>query len=289
MKRIVSIIVWCFCGLGILLWLTQSFVNTWEPRIRTQLENRVGTALKAHVQIEDIVPSLLIHRIHLIDVRVYDQNTPGALIFRAADVSLTISLIDLPRALTDRNPIEAIGLVSVESPWLVLSPKIIEERAHRGSGKMNLPILFTLVWDHGTIQWKDPQGPHGAWTLYQAQGVFRIRGPHSDFATRGSMEAAESVRFQFSSFGHRWNAQNIIMGGDIHQAMSVAQCFIHKPLAPAFANPRGHFNLQLDLGGHRQPHVGDKFWNFIERGRLSLADAEFDVHPQVRPCKSPAR
>jgi len=279
MKRLTTFIVACFCTVGVLLWAAQSFVTTWEPQIRARLEKGIGDALHAQVQI-DGVSLAFIHRIHLANVQVWDLEKPRHLIFRASDIALTISFIDLPRALADRNPIESIGLVSLESPWILLSPEMLHQRLSGGRSKKSPPLFFTLVWDHGTFQVQDPQAPHGRWTLYQAHGDFKIRGPHlahMEWSIRGVLEQADLARIEFSSYGHRWSAQGLIRGGDIPGVLSVAEKLFHRPLIPADWKTKGHFSLDVQLGGRHGLVPGDSPWTYLEEGKLALDHAEIDV------------
>jgi len=279
MKRLTTFIMVCFCTVGVLLWLAQSFVTTWEPQIRTRLEKGIGDALHAQVQI-DAVSLAFPHHIHLTDVQAWDLEKPRHLIFRASDIALTISFIDLPRALADRNPIESIGLVSLESPWVLMSSEALHQRFSGGRSKKSPPLFFTLVWDHGTFQVLDPQAPHGRWTLYQAHGDFKIRGPHlahMELAIRGLLEQADLARIEFSSYGHRWNAQGIIRGGDIPGFLSVTEKLFHRSLIPADWKPEGHFSLDVQFGGRHGLSPGDPPWSYLEKGTLVFDHAEMNA------------
>lgn len=279
MKRLTTFLVVCFCTVGVMLWLAQSFVTTWEPQIRARLEKGIGDALHAQVQIDSISLAFL-HHIHLTNVQVWDLEKPRHPIFRASDITLTISLIDLPRALADQNPIESIGLVSLESPWILLSPEMLHERFSGGRSKKPPPLFFTLIWDHGTFEVQDPQAPHGRWTLYQAHGDFKIRGPHlahMELALQGILEQADLARIEFSSYGHRWNAQGIIRGGDIAGVLSIAEKLSHRSLIPAGWKPKGRFTLDVQFGGRHGYVTGDAPWTYLEQGTLSFDRAQVDI------------
>src|SRR5882672_11157823 len=109
MKRIAFIATLGFLGVGAALWVSQNYAARWEPQLRSQLETRAGTILSGdRVHIGTISISFL-HRAALKDVEIWDTHeNPETLIFRAKEVALTLSLIDLPRALIHRNPLEAI-------------------------------------------------------------------------------------------------------------------------------------------------------------------------------------
>src|SRR5205823_139009 len=134
-------------------------------------------------------------------------QAPERLLFRASEVALTASLIDLPRALYHRNPLEIIGLITVDTPFLTLSPEQIRVRRRGRSKGQATPPWFALEWNQGTFQWKDPRAPHGFWTIYQTKGFFRIRGPHIDALARGVVEQARSVDVHVRTLGQRWTAQ----------------------------------------------------------------------------------
>src|SRR6185437_994178 len=260
MKRVVLFIALCFCATGVLLWCGQNLVGRWEPAICARLERGIGAAVHGRVSIDDVSLSF-IHRIRLSNIRVWDADHPAQLLFRASEASLTLSLLDLPRALFQHRPLESIGRISVESPWLVLSPEALQRRSlSHGRARNPLPFLFTLTWDHGTFQWKDPRAPHGAWTLYQAQGVYRIRGPKTDFAARGMTEQARSVRFQFSSLGKRWNAQTYVQGGSLPGVLALWEHFFRRPLLAPKASLKGAFNLTLRAAGRRWPGQNEPVW-----------------------------
>ena len=280
MKRLTTFIVVCFCTVGVMLWLAQSFVTSWEPQIRRRLEKGIGDALHAQVQIDGISLAF-IHRIHLTNVQAWDLEKPHHLIFRASDIALTISFIDLPRALADQNPLESIGLVSLESPWMMLSPEVLHQRLSGNHSKKPPPLLFTLVWNHGIFQVQDPQAPHGRWTLYQAHGDFKIRGPHlahRELAMQGLLEQADLARIEFSSYGHRWNAQGIIRGGDIPGVLQIMEKLFHRPLVPANWKPKGRFSLDVQFGGHHGYVAGHAPWTFLEKVTLAFdrAEMQFD-------------
>src|SRR5687768_17523 len=127
MKRLVGILLLLFVVSATILHVAESFHSRWEPRFRHFVEARAGKILKSNVHIDSI--SLVFfpfrldkgwHQIRLNDVRVDDPEDPARPMFRASRIALTISLIDLPRAVLHRHPAESIGLVSVDNPSLVL-------------------------------------------------------------------------------------------------------------------------------------------------------------------------
>lgn len=275
MKRLTVIVVSLFCVLGASLWVLQSFVSAWEPRLRAALERRAGSALQARVQIDRLSIAFL-HRIRLHQVQVRDAQPPSPLLFRASDISITLSLIDLPRAILRRQPLEAIGLVSLHAPWVQTSTAFLQDRAAKSRPEA-WPLLFTLAWDHGTFQWKDPSAPGGAWTLYKAKGAFRIRGPRAAFDVQGALDAAQTIRVQGSRLGNRWNAQASILNGDLPATLELARRLAPKPLWPAGWASEGRYDLELRLAGRRFPSRGESPLPYLESGRLRLTDV------QVRP------
>ena len=257
------------------MWAAQSFVNDWEPRIRSELERRVGDALNARVQI-DSVSLGAIHRITLSNVSVWDRETPAHLVFHAPTIALTLSLLDLPHAVIKRRPLASIGLISIESPSIILSPERLNAfHTKRAPSVDKAPLLFTLAWNGGTFQWKDPRAPHGVWTVYQAEGAFRVRGPRTTLAVKGSVEQAQTVRFEFASLGKRWNARGYIRGGSFDGMLN-----LWRRMAPSGRQPppqlsaHGLFNLEIQATGRQWPKTGDRYWNYIEGGRLMVRHAQ---------------
>jgi hypothetical protein len=285
MKRLASFLGFFFCLFAVTLWVSQSFVNRWEPTLRQVLEARLSEALHARVEIDDIALPLP-YRVRLDNVHVWESGTPEKLIFRAASISLTLSLIDIPRAITRRQPLEAIGLVSVDTPWLVLSRELLtaHQKRREAASKVHVwPLLFTLSWEQGTFQWRDPAAPHGTWTMYQSRGAYRIRGPSTSFATRGSLEQADKFRFQFSTLARRWNAQAYVRGGDIGGVASLLSHVLQRPVLPDDWKAGGRFDLDLRASGRHHPTAGDKPWEFLQEGRLAFSQTQIQHLPSGAP------
>src|SRR5438309_2920829 len=156
MKRMAFIVVFLVGIIGTFEWLSEGLMNSWEPRLRAYLEETAGRLTKTRVQIDTIALASF-HRVRLLNVRVSEPDDRDHPIFRAGQIELTLSLIDLPRALYHRHPYEAIGLLSVQDPWIRLSPVIVAKHTNARRSGASLPPWFTLVWEGGTFQWQDPR------------------------------------------------------------------------------------------------------------------------------------
>src|SRR5437879_2614996 len=114
MKRFASIVIILVGLIGAFQWLSETFSARWEPDIRAAIEAAAGRATHTQVAIDSISLTVF-HRVRLFNVRMVDPQDSAKPIFQAGEIELTVSLIDLPRALAHRKPSEAIGLVSVKS------------------------------------------------------------------------------------------------------------------------------------------------------------------------------
>src|SRR5438477_400736 len=212
MKRMAFLIIFLVGTIGGFEWLSQGFNVSWEPALWAYLEKTAGRLTQTSVHIDSITVAYF-HRVRLMNVRVTEPEDPQHPLFQASQIELMFSLIDLPRALFHRRLYEAIGLVSVENPWVRLSEKTLARHTAREGSSSALPPWFALNWQGGSIQWEDPQAPHKAWTLYQSQGAFRVRGPQMSLSVDGNIEEARALRFQLTSLAHRWNARLLITEG----------------------------------------------------------------------------
>jgi len=267
MRRLAFIVTFLVGIAGGIQWLSQGFSSSWEPRLRAYLEDTAGRALQAKVSIDSIVPSFF-HRIRLLNIRIEEPS--GAPLFQAGEIELTISFIDLPRAVLRGHGYEAIGLVLVKNPRLRISPETLALHAARHRSSSSLPPWFTLAWEGGTFQWIDPAAPHGAWTLYQTHGAFRIRGPRTTFVMAGEVEQARSVRLQFASLGQRWNAQIRLAGADCDQVLALARSFRKKDIIPRDWSARGTFDLEARASGRRRPVRGQDWLDFLDEAHLTF-------------------
>src|SRR5258708_3913042 len=285
MKRVALIVTLLFLGVGVSLWVAQNYVTRWEPRLRSELEKRAYAALGVRIHIEDISVSF-IHQVALKGVEVWDtRQQPEALLFRAKEVALTASLIDLPRAILHRNPLEVIGKITIDTPVATLSSEGIGPwRMKKKASTSSTPLWFSVEWDHGTFQWKDAQAPHGAWTLYQSNGFFRIRGPHIDATARGTLEQAENVDVHLATFGHRWNAQARLFGGNIPGTLAAAERWTHRPLLPPNWKSQGHFDFDVQCGGRWPVTSGAQPPSLIREARVSLSQAQLEI-PNAPPVQ----
>jgi hypothetical protein len=289
MKRIAWIVTLVFLGLGAALWVSQSYVARWEPQIRSQLESRVASTLgirlggpslpaerpAIRVHIGGITVSFL-HKFTLKDVGIWDTRTnPESALFRAKEVVLTASLIDLPRAILHRNPLELIGLIQLDTPVITLSSDDMRF-VHTHKASRSTPLWFALEWTQGTAQWKDTNAPHGAWSLYQAKGYLRIRGPRVDALARGSLEQAESVDLHITSLGNRWNAQGRLFGADIPSVLSIVQSITGRPVLPEGWTAQGQFDFDIK-SAWRGAFPAANPSSAVREAHLRLLNAE--LHP----------
>lgn len=289
MRRLATIITLLIVVGGVCQWGSQMYQNTWEPYLRMQLEKTASTAIHRTVQIETIALSFW-GRIRLLHVQVWEGKPGSPLLFEAPEIALNISLIDLPRAIAHRNPVEAIGIVSVKTPVLRLSTETLPKSLGSSSSqKSNLPIWFTLAWEDGTFQWKSTQvaGPQFGsrmperWTIYGSQGLFRIRGPQMNFAMKGHVDPAESFRLQFSTLGRRWNAQAYLFEGSIDKTRALLETILKQPLLPHPMNAHGHYTLEARAMGKRWPIRGDTIWTFLQDMRLTLKNTQLQIKPTL--------
>jgi hypothetical protein len=286
MRRLGSFLAVAFLFLGATLWGAQMFTTTWEPRLRALVETRAGALLGADVHIDSLSIAFL-HRIRLNHIEARERTPARPIIFRASNISLTLSLLDLPRALVHRNLAESIGLVSVDSPWIVGSPELLRHfRSRPSTPSAATPLLFTLAWEGGTFQWKDPAAPHGAWTIYKTRGAFRIRGPKVEYVMRGSLEQAETVRFSFRRLGKkRWSAQALIYHGDLRAVRALVEHLLRRPLLAEGWQTAGGFDLELEAGGRRPFSAAQPLWTYLENGRLTFSKAHLQFGPQRPPLE----
>jgi len=279
-KRLAFIVTFLVGSVGAFQWISQGFSTSWEPRLRTYLEDVAGRLTHTRVHIDSIAPSFF-HHVRLVNVRVTEPEDPAHPLFQAADIELTVSLIDLPRALIHRKAYEAIGLVTLRNPWVRLSAEILaKHKSYRNAtasaspASTSLPPWFTLAWNSGTFQWIDAQAPHGSWTLYQAEGAFRIRGPRQNFAIRGSTLDAGVARFQFSSLGHRWNAQLMASDGECQKVISSLETLLKRPLLPKGVSLRGYFHLDVQASGRSWPTKDEDPRRYLDQATLTFLPSE---------------
>ncbi|MFA5974780.1 MAG: translocation/assembly module TamB domain-containing protein [Elusimicrobiota bacterium] len=278
MRRLLNTVVLFFCILGASLWAMQSFVSSWEPRLLSALERRAGNVFHARVQIDSISVAFL-HRLRLNNVQVWDTEKPSHLILRASDISLTLSLVDVPRALWRRRPLEAIGLISLNTPWVRGSPDILKNWPASGSEPKRWPIFFKLAWEHGTLQWMDPSAPHGTWTLYKSDGAFSVRGPSIRFTASGSLEQAEIVQVQLARLGRHWSAQAAITNGDASTTLALAQKLSAKPLDLSSCTVSGRYHLSVQLGGSTWPPQPASVADRLRKASLSFEGVQLRFRP----------
>jgi len=262
MRRMAFFVIFLVGTIGGLEWLSQSFTATWEPRLRTYLEETAGRLSKTNVQMDSITLAFLDH-VRLLNVRVSEPDDPNHPLFQAGQIELTLSLIDLPRALYHRRPYEAIGLITIENPWILLSQETLARHSGGDGSASYLPPWFTLAWEGGSFQWKDSRAPHGAWTLYQSRGTFHIRGPQMSLTVYGSIEEAHFVRLQFNSLVHRWNAEPSFLKGSCRASSR----FSKRSASACYCLPRGSFAAASSLMGRRAAGdgpsaaiIGSIFW-----------------------------
>jgi hypothetical protein len=276
MKRIVTIVSLLFLGVGMALWMVQIYSVRWEPYLRSELEKRAQSALGIRIHISEIAISFL-HRIALKDVEIWDnRQTPETLLFRANEVALTASLIDLPRALIRRNPIEVIGLIQIDTPVATLSKDALSLLHARKSTHTAPPLWFALEWTQGTFQWKDPDVPHGAWSVYQSRGYIRFRGPRVEALARGGLEQAQSVDVHYSKLGRRWTAEARIFKGDIAGVRSLAEHIVHHSVLPSTWTVQGQFDFDLKAAGKGPVSFTESPAQLIQDAHLKLINAQLD-------------
>ncbi len=269
MRRLAFIVVFLVGTMGAFAWLSQSFTTSWEPRLRTYLEETAGRLTKTQVHIDSISPAFF-HRVRLLNIRIAEPDDPTHPIFQAAQIELTLSLIDLPRALYQRKPYEAIGLISVDNPWIRLSRETLGRHTSARATGSSLPPWFTLVWNGGTFQWIDSRALHGSWTFYQTKGIYRIRGPQTSVMVRGIVKEARQFRFQLTSLGHRWNAQMAVNDGQSQEVLALLRTLTQRSLLPAGWGVRGGFQLEARASGRRWPVRSDDWTRFLDRVTLTL-------------------
>ncbi len=275
-------IVLIFCFVGGIFWLTQNASLNWEPRLHAFLEDRIGKAIQGRAQFDSISISF-IHRVRLNNVRLWLVEPAQYPVFQAAGISLTLSMIDLPRAILRHNPIDSIGLVTIEAPVLRLSPAVIAGFKPRHSNS-TFPLLFTLAWQDGILQWKDPSRPKTDLSFYKAQGAFRIRGPRISLDLRASTNMADDVRLHAVRLGrHRWTAQTTVDKASIVDVIVYIQSWLEKPFLPALWGLHGRFHLDLSAGGRDLPKASTKPWTYIEKAHFVLENAALTLRPGSPP------
>src|SRR5262249_49280529 len=145
------------------------------------------------------------------------------------------------------------------------APPVTAERT-----PVNLPPWFTLAWEDGTFQWIDPEAPHHAWTLYQTNGDFHIRGPQRDVSISGSLEQAQACPMQWARLGRRWTARARITGGRSQGVLALVQKLTHRSYLPKEWSVLGGFELEARASGRRWPARGDSWIPYLDRATLTL-------------------
>jgi len=271
MRRLAFTVIFLVGFVGAMQWLFQGFSTAWEPRLRAYLADSAGNALQAKVSIDSIVPSFF-HRIRLVNVQIVEPS--GVPLFQAGEIELTISLIDLPRAILLRHGYEAIGLVLVKNPWIKISREALAKRTARHRSSSSWPPWFTLAWEGGTFQWMDPNAPHGTWTLYQTHGTFRIRGPQTTFVMAGTVEQARSVRLEYRSLGQRWNARMRLAEADCASVLALTRSLTKRNMIPQNWSARGTFDFEAQASGRRPPARGEDWLHFLDEARVTFLRPE---------------
>src|SRR5205807_7483677 len=177
-----------------------------------------------------------------------------------------------------RHPYEAIGLLSVQDPWIRLSPVIVAKHTNARRSGASLPPWFTLVWEGGTFQWQDPRASHGIWTLYQGRGIFRIRGPQTSVMVRGSIQEAQLLRFQFSSLAGRWMAELHVSEGQSQGVLTLLQTLAERSLLPVGWTVRGGFQFDAHASGRRPPAVLANWMHGLDKATLTFTQ---DAHEKT--------
>src|SRR5690242_14207063 len=103
MKRMAFIVIALVGITGAFHWLSEGFSARWEPDVRAAIESAVSRATRTDVHIDSIGLTFF-HRIRLLNVTAMDPHDPSKPVFQAAEIELTLSLIDLPRAVAHRKP-----------------------------------------------------------------------------------------------------------------------------------------------------------------------------------------
>src|ERR1039458_5309175 len=98
MRRLTVIVIFLVGAVGLSQWLSIGFLTTWAPQLRQYLETIAGRATHTRVTIDAIVPAFF-HHVRLTHVTVFDEGAPAEPIFQAGEIELTVSFIDLPRAI----------------------------------------------------------------------------------------------------------------------------------------------------------------------------------------------
>jgi autotransporter translocation and assembly factor TamB len=253
-------------------------VARWEPQLRSELQKRAGSALGARVQIASISVSFFL-RFSLKDVEIWDtRQEPETLLFRAKEVALTASFLDLPRALVHRNPLESIGQIEVDTPVVALTPEWVRSvRFEKSSSATATPLWFAVKWADGTFQWKDERAPHGAWTLYRSNGFFKIRGPRTETLVRGAVEEAESVNLHLTTLGRRWNAEGRLASARIPSVLTMLEGFLKRPLLPATWKADGRFDVDIQAGGRQSIKRTSAWASLIKEARVKFSNATLDL------------
>src|SRR5437868_4290495 len=109
-RRLAFIVTFLVGSVGAFQWLSQGFFSSWEPKLRSYLEEVSGHLTRTEVHIDSIALSVF-HRLHLVNLRSPEPSEQTHPLFQPPDIELPVSLIDLPRAILPRKAYEAIGLV----------------------------------------------------------------------------------------------------------------------------------------------------------------------------------
>jgi hypothetical protein len=273
MKRLSYIIILLVGTVGLFDWMSRSFSTTWEPKLRATIENAASRATQKQVHIDSIAPNIF-RGVRLVNIRVTHPEHPDPPEFEAGRIELSISFLGLPQAIAKRQFSYVIGGVHIHEPRARLSSRTFS-RSHADSKSSSfLPPLFTLSWKGGILQWEDARAPKGQWTLYQAEGAYRIRGPQASMSVRGQMDGVRNIAFQGSRFGKRWNATLTAKGGDAQKTLTLFRSLTKQSILPPSWELDGLYALEVDAGGRRIPSPSAPWWEFIDKASVRFHEAE---------------
>ncbi len=268
MKRLSYIVTFLVITAGVFQWLSRSYATTWEPRLRSQLEKTASRITHKKVRIDTI--ALAFKSIRLINIRATDpSDSDRPPLFEVSQVEFSFSLLGLPKAILNKEPMYAIGSVHLENPRVRLTAGDLPKM--RSSGKrFTLPPWFTLSWQGGTFQWLDEKAPHGRWTLYQTEGSYRVRGPQQSVSIAAVLEQAERVSLEASTLRKRWKAHAKLTGGRLQETIDLLASFSGKPVLPAAWTATGTYQLHAQMSGRSIPVTPQEWLASLRTASLKL-------------------
>ncbi len=269
MKRLSYIVIFIVAFAGTLQWLFLGFSVTWEPRLRSFLERSASRLTQKNVQVETITLAYL-KGFRLINVRVRDPLNQDRSLFEASQIELSLSPLGLPRALYRRNPVYAIGGVHLTQPRVKLARSDLPNLRASPRATSLLP-WFKLSWEDGTFQWEDPDVPAGPWSLFQAKGSYRIRGPQTSLFVTGRIREADRIDFEGSTLGRRWSAHVEVFGCQTQAALDLARTHLRRPFLPTGWTVPGHFDFEVEAGGRSLPRSAKDWIRQIKNATLRLS------------------